>query len=257
MILERIVEAKKKEVARLRSATPIPELERAARDMPAARDFRGALQGRDCAIIAEIKRRSPSKGRLRADYDPEEIARIYEAGGAAAISVLTDRNFFEGDAGHLKAARKVTSLPVLRKDFIIDPCQIFETRFLGADALLLIAGLFDEKPLRELIELSRSLGLAALVEVHNGEEAARAAAAGADIIGINNRDLKTFRTDIETSLSMAPLIPKDRIVVSESGIETRADIERLAEAGIRCFLIGETLMRAADPGEKIRELLGK
>lgn len=256
MILNRIIETKKREVSRLKSRTPLPELERMARDLPPPRDFRGALGGRDCAIIAEIKRSSPSKGRLREDFDPEAFARIYEAAGAAAISVLTDRDFFEGDGRYLEAVRKAASLPLLRKDFIIDPCQILETKILGGDALLLIAGLFDEKPLREFIDLARSLGLAALVEVHTGEEAERAVAAGADIIGINNRDLRTFRTDLRTSLSIAPRVPEDRIAVSESGIETRADIERLAGAGIRCFLIGEALMRAADPGKKIRELLG-
>jgi indole-3-glycerol phosphate synthase len=257
MILDRIIETKKKEVALLKSVRPVPELELMARDLPPARDFKGALTGRDCSIIAEIKRRSPSKGRLRKDFDPEEIARTYEAGGAAAISILTDRNYFEGDGAYLAVAKKVTGIPILRKDFIIDPCQVYETKILGGDALLLIAGLFDEKELREFIDLSHSLGLSALVEVHTGDEAARAVAAGAGIIGINNRDLKTFRTDLRTSIELAALIPSGRIVVSESGIEKRADIERLMEAGIRSFLVGEALMRAGDMGEKLRELMGQ
>jgi len=257
MILDRIIEAKRKEVERLKSARPVTELERMARSLPPARDFRRALAGKDCAIIAEIKRRSPSKGKLREDFDPEAFARIYEAGGAAAISVLTDRDFFGGDATHLAAVRNVTRIPLLRKDFIIDPCQIYQTRILGADALLLIAGLFDKEPLREFIDLSRSLGLAALVEVHTGEEAERAVAAGADIIGINNRDLRTFRTDLRTSLSIVLRVPEDKIVVSESGIETRADVEGLMKAGIHAFLVGEALMRAGDMGERLKELRGQ
>jgi indole-3-glycerol phosphate synthase len=257
MILDQIIEAKKKEVARLKSVMPISELERMARDLPPARDFKGALAGKDCSIIAEIKRSSPSKGRLREDFDPEEIARMYEAGGAAAISILTDRDFFEGDGTYLNAAKIVTRIPLLRKDFIIDPCQVYQTRILGGDALLLIASLFDEQALREFIDLARSIGLSALVEVHTGEDAVRAVAAGAEIIGINNRDLKTFRTDLRTSIELAALIPSGRVVVSESGIENRADIERLMKAGIHAFLIGETLMKAGDMGEKLRELMGQ
>jgi len=257
MILDKIIATKKKEVALLKSVRPVPELELMARDLPPARDFKGALTGRDCSIIAEIKRRSPSKGRLRKDFDPEEIARTYEAGGAAAISILTDRNYFEGDGAYLAVVKKVAGIPILRKDFIIDPCQVYETKILGGDALLLIAGLFDEKELREFINLSHSLGLSALVEVHTGDEAARAVAAGAGIIGINNRDLKTFRIDLRTSIELAALIPSGRIVVSESGIEKRDDIERLIEAGIRSFLVGEALMRAGDMGEKLRELMGQ
>jgi indole-3-glycerol phosphate synthase len=257
MILDQIIATKKREVASLKRVRPVPELELMARGLPPARDFKGALTGRDCSIIAEIKQRSPSKGRLRKDFDPEEIARTYEAGGAAAISILTDRNYFEGDGAYLAVVKKVAGIPILRKDFIIDPCQIYETKILGGDALLLIAGLFNEEELRELIDLSHSLGLSALVEVHTGDEAERAVAAGAGIIGINNRDLKTFRTDLRTSIDLAALIPSGRIVVSESGIEKRADIERLMEAGIRSFLVGEALMRAGDMGEKLRELMGQ
>jgi indole-3-glycerol phosphate synthase len=254
MILNRIIETKKREVALLKSVRSMPELERMARDLPPARDFKGALAGKDCAIIAEIKRRSPSKGTLREDFDPGEIARIYEGGGAAAISVLTDRDFFGGDGKYLAAVRNITRIPLLRKDFIIDPCQVYETRILGGDALLLIAGLFNEKNLRDFIDLSHDAGLSALVEVHTREEAARAVAAGAEIIGINNRDLRTFRIDLRTSLELASLIPAGRVVVSESGIETRADIEEMMKAGIHAVLVGEVLMRAGDMGEKLREL---
>jgi indole-3-glycerol phosphate synthase len=257
MILDEIIAVKKKEVAHRKEIRPIRELERAAEHLPPARDFRKALAGRGCAIIAEIKRRSPSKGRLCGDFDPVKMAKTYEANGAAAISVLTDRTFFEGDDAYLQAVKKAASLPVLRKDFTIDSYQVYETRVLGGDALLLIASLFEGKELKALIGLARSLGLSALVEVHSEEEAAKAVAADACIIGINNRDLRTFKTDLGKSLELARVIPADRIVVSESGIETKADIGRLSRAGIHAFLVGEALMRAADAGEKLRELAGK
>ncbi len=225
--------------------------------MPPTRDFRRALGGGDCAIIAEVKRRSPSRGVLRADFDPVRIAREYERHGAAAVSVLTDETFFGGSDADLTAVKGAISLPVLRKEFIIDPWQIHETRAIGADALLLIAAILGENQLREYRELAASLGLASLVEVHDREELEKALAAGAEIIGINNRDLKTFATDIGTSLALAPLVPADRIVVSESGIRSRAEIETLMKAGVRAFLIGETLVAAPDSGAKLRELLGR
>jgi indole-3-glycerol phosphate synthase len=257
MILDRIIETKKKEVARLKQIRPISELEQMVRNVAPARGFRQALARGDCSIITEIKRRSPSKGRIRNDFNVTEIAKTYEAKGAAAISVLTDREFFEGDGAYLEAVKGVSSIPVLRKDFIIDPYQVYETKVLGGDALLLIAGILEENELKELLLLARSLGLSVLVEVHSEEETAKAVASGAGIIGINNRDLRTFSTNIERSIELAPLIPKDRIVVSESGIGKRADIERLMEADIHAFLVGETLMRADDIGEKLRELTGK
>jgi indole-3-glycerol phosphate synthase len=256
MILDQIIEAKKKEVARLKEIGPISVFDRIVRELPPTRDFHNACTGSDCAIIAEIKRRSPSKGALCTDFDVPRIARIYEANGAAAISVLTDRDFFGGNATFLAAAKRVCALPVLRKDFIIDPYQVYETRVLGGDALLLIAGLFDEKELGEFVDLARSLGLSALVEVHTGVEAERAVNAGAGIIGINNRDLKTFVTDIRKSIEIAPMIPPGRIVVSESGIGKRGDIELLMAAGIHVFLVGETLMREDDKGAKLMELRG-
>jgi indole-3-glycerol phosphate synthase len=256
VILERIVAAKRKEVAALKKTTPLVQAEDAIGNLLPVRDFRGAISNRRCSIIAEVKRSSPSKGRIREEFDPVQIATCYQDNGAHAVSVLTDEAFFEGKAHYLSEIKKSMSLPLLRKDFIIDAYQIYETRFLGGDALLLIVGLLEESQLQEYIELSTTLGLAPLVEIHTAEELDKALAAGAEIIGINNRDLKTFSTDIETTLKLAPLIPGDRIVVTESGINTREDIEQLMEAGIHCFLIGEALMRAEDIGGKLRELLG-
>ena len=257
MILERIVEAKRKEVADLKDMTPLAQLKDAVGNLLPVRDFKGAISNARCSIIAEVKRSSPSKGRIREEFDPVQIATIYQDNGAHAVSVLTDEAFFEGKTKYLSGIKKSIDLPLLRKDFIIDAYQIYETRFLGGDALLLIVGLLEEGQLQEYLDLSTTLGLAPLVEVHTKEELDTALAAGAEIIGINNRDLTTFATDIETTLKLAPLIPRDRIVVTESGINTRDDIEQLMEAGIHCFLIGEALMRAEDIGEKLGEFLGR
>ncbi|MFB0505568.1 MAG: indole-3-glycerol phosphate synthase TrpC, partial [Thermodesulfobacteriota bacterium] len=210
-----------------------------------------------CSIIAEVKRHSPSKGRIRQDFDPLQIAILYQENGAAAVSVLTDKEFFEGDRTYLSGIRKVVDLPLLRKDFIIDPYQIYETRILGGDALLLIARLLAKEQLREYIRLAESVGLSPLVEVHTREELDKALASGAQIIGINNRNLETFSTDLRITRDLAPCIPGDRLVVSESGINTREDIETLTKAGIHSFLVGEALMRAADIGGKLRELLNR
>lgn len=256
MILERIVAAKRKEVADLKDITPLAQLEDAIGNLPPVRDFKRAISNERCSIIAEVKRSSPSKGRIREKFDPVRIATFYQDNGAHAVSVLTDEAFFEGKAHYLSEIKKNIDLPLLRKDFVIDVYQIYETRFLGGDALLLITSLLKEGQLQEYIELSTALGLAPLVEVHTKEELDKALAAGAEIIGINNRDLTTFSTDISTTMELAPLIPDDRIVVTESGINTRRDIEQLMEAGIHCFLIGEALMRAEDIGKELRELLG-
>ncbi len=256
-ILEKIVTVKREEVAGRKQTRPLPDLAAAIRTKPPARDFRRALQGSACAIIAEIKRRSPSRGLLREDFDPIRIAAVYEQNGAAAISVLTDETFFGGSNADLSVVGSAVTLPVLRKDFIIDPYQVYETRAIGADALLLIAAILTERQLREYRDLAASLGMAALVEVHTRGELEKALAAGAEVIGINNRDLKTFQTDLQTTLALAPLIPADRIAVSESGIRNRQDIETLTKAGIRAFLIGETLIAAPEIGPKLLELLGK
>lgn len=256
MILDKIVQVKKREVARLRESGSLDAMRKAALDTPLPRDFRAALEGAPCAVIAEVKRSSPSKGRIREDFDPPAIASLYEENGAAAISVLTDEQFFEGKKEYLSEIRERVSLPLLRKDFIIDPCQLCETRIIGADAVLLIAAILDDAKLGYLIEMAESLGLASLVEIHSGEELERAAAAGAGIIGINNRNLQTFHVDLNTTLELVSRIPEGKAVISESGIETREDVERLMSKGVHVFLVGETLMRAPDVGAKLRELLG-
>jgi indole-3-glycerol phosphate synthase len=257
MILDQIVAAKREEVARLKKATPLARLQEVIKDLPPTRDFRQAINHRPCAIIAEVKRSSPSKGRIREQFDPVQIASIYQEHGAQAVSILTDEQFFEGKGDSLAAIKKAISLPLLRKDFVIDAYQIYETRILGADALLLIAAILDKGQLQEYIQLSEQLRLAPLVEVHTKAELDKALAAGAEIIGINSRDLKTFATDLKKTLELAPSIPQGKIVVAESGISTRKDIELLMEAGVHCFLIGEALMRSNDIGAKLRELLGK
>ena len=258
MILDEVVETKRREVAARKALRSWTTLEKMIAGMPPTRDFKAALDAKTgCAIIAEVKRRSPSRGLLREDFDPVRIAREYESRGAAAVSVLTDETFFGGCDADLSAVKRAVSLPLLRKEFIIDPYQIREARAIGADAILLIAAILTVDQLREYRELAASLGLASLVEIHDRKELEKALAAGAEIIGINNRDLKIFVTDLRTSITLAPLIPKGRIVVSESGIRTRAEIETLLKAGIRAFLIGETLIVAPEIGPKLKELLGK
>ncbi|NQU03031.1 MAG: indole-3-glycerol phosphate synthase TrpC [Syntrophaceae bacterium] len=257
MILDRIIKVKRREVDYLRESTSLEALKKAVRYLPAPRDFRKAISGRDCSIIAEVKRNSPSKGRIREDFDHIEIASLYEENGAAAISVLTDEEFFEGRNSYLSEIKETVSIPLLRKDFIIDPYQIYETRIIGGDAVLLIAGLLEKKTLRQFIDLAESLGLSPLVEVHSREELDKALAADAGIIGINNRNLKTFSTDLRTSMELAPSVPEGRIVISESGIHTREDLEALMQKGIHSFLVGEALMKAPDIGKKLMELLGE
>lgn len=257
MILDKIIEVKKEEVAHLKKNRPLEELKHAIRDLPSPRNFQEAISGRECAIIAEVKKRSPSKGVLREDFDPVRIALLYEENGAAAVSVLTDRFFFGGGGVYLSNIKQYVSLPLLRKDFIIDLYQIYETRFLRGDAILLIAAILTDVQLRDYSSLAQSLGLSIVCEVHSHIELAKALASDVKIIGINNRDLATFSVDLGTSASLATSIPADRIIVSESGIRTRQDIETLMKAGIHAFLIGETLMQSANTGQKLRELLGK
>ena len=256
MILENIIEVKKEEVAYLKRVRPLQKLKHAIADLPSPRNFAEAITGRECAIIAEVKRRSPSKGILREAFDPARFALIYEESGAAAVSGLTDNVFFGGDETHLADIKQRVHLPLLRKDFIIDLYQIYETRYLHADAILLIAGILEKEQLGEYVGLAQSLGLSVLCEVHSENELDKALASGAGIIGINNRDLTTFSVDLNTSISLSAAIPADRIIVSESGISSRGDIERLTNAGIHAFLIGETLMRSDDMVRKLRELLG-
>ena len=229
--------------------------ERAAELRAAARrDFRAALVARAPAIIAEAKKASPSKGVLAADFDPARIARAYERGGAAALSVLTDRSFFEGSLGDLEAARAATSLPVLRKDFLVAESQALEAAAHGADAILLIAAVLSEREIRDFREAAARYRMAALVEVHNLREMEIAIAAGSDIIGVNNRDLTTFEVSLDVSLRLAERIPPGVLAVSESGIHTARDIARLREAGYTAFLVGERLMKSGDPAAALREL---
>jgi len=257
MILKKIIHAKRQEIDHLKKTRPITLLKEYIESSPPPLDFAGAVSNHDCAVIAEIKKRSPSKGRIRNDFDPVVIASLYEKCGAAAISVLTDENFFGGHRSYLLGIKKMVSLPLLRKDFIIDPYQIYETRVLGGDAVLLIAGLLEDNILKESIDLAASLDLAPLVEVHTRKELERALAAGAGIIGINNRNLNTFVTDLRVSAELVSHVPDDHIIVSESGIGTRDDVEFLMKNGIRTFLIGEALMRAHCIEEKLGVLLGK
>jgi len=256
-ILDRIVTAKRVEIAAAKRAVPPAALEAAVGKAPPARDFLGALRGGKGAVIAEVKKASPSRGIIREDFHPRKIAAAYEANGAAAISVLTERKFFRGDERYLKEIGGVVSLPLLRKDFIIDPYQIYETRRLGGDAVLLIARLLNRgETLAEFIALTLNLGLTPLVEVHDEAELEKALGAGAPVIGVNNRNLDTFVTDLGTSRRLAPLIPPGIVKVSESGIDSRRDVELLVQAGFDALLVGETLMRARDPGAKLRELTG-
>ncbi len=256
MILDKIIKTKKTEVRELKKQTNAALLEKAIAGLPPCRDFRRALSAKKCAIIAEVKCASPSRGTFIDDFDPVRIARVYEKNGAAAISVLTDEKYFAGHKNYLTQIRKEVGLPLLRKDFIIDPIQIYETRTIGADAVLLIAHVLGAK-LRDFMLLAKEIGLSALVEVHTKAELDSALSAGAQIIGINNRNLDTFVTDIETSRKLGAQIPAHKIVVAESGIMSRADIEFLLQANIHAFLIGEALITAADIGEKLHAFKGK
>jgi len=251
--LDRIVAAKRAEVEERKKSLPMDDLERSLPSSP-ARDFRAALGRKRCALITEVKRKSPSKGVLKQDLDPAALALAYEHSGAAAISVLTDGPFFGGSAHDLIRVRERVGLPVLRKDFIVDPYQVLETRAMGADAVLLIVAALGDA-LRAYLDMVRSVGLHALVEVHERDELNIALAAGAEIVGINHRDLRTFEVDLTKSLALAPFIPSGITVVAESGIRTREDIRLLMNAGIHAFLVGESLVKSGDVGSRIRELM--
>ena len=257
MILDTIVAHKRIELADDKQRMPFDTLKRKIQDLPPTRDFCAALSPPNCVhLIAEVKKKSPSKGIIREDFNPVEIARTYAANGASSISVLTDREFFAGELAYLSAIREAVTLPLLRKDFTIDPYHIYQARLAGADAVLLIVSILTSTQLREFIEIARSLGLASLVEVHTEEESEVALTGGAEIVGINNRDLKTFHTDIATTFRLKDSIPTDTVVISESGINTHEDVMKLKEAGINAILVGESLMRSPDIGAKVRELLG-
>jgi indole-3-glycerol phosphate synthase len=250
-VMERILAVKRREVEAARSAMPLGEMERRAREASPPRGFEAALRRRaaqGAGVIAEIKRASPSRGLIRADFDPARIARSYEAGGAACLSVLTDLEFFGGSPGDLRAARAACSLPVLRKDFMIDPYQVFEARSWGADCILLIMDAAPDEELHELARLAGASGMDVLVECHDASQLERALRLPAGLVGINNRDLRTFETRIETTLELRSRVPADRLVVAESGIATRQDVVRLQEAEVSAYLVGTAFMSADDPG---------
>ena len=255
-ILDRIVEARRESIAHRKRVLPDVALKLAVGKVDPPRDFPGALSHLGLNVIAELKKASPSRGMIRGDYAPADLAPTLEGAGAAALSVLTEEEFFSGSLADLKAARKTTHIPILRKDFIIDPWQVWEARAAGADAFLLIVAILSDETLRELLELGRSLGMEPLVEVHTREEVGRAIAAGARIIGVNNRDLRDFNVRVETSLELVEAIPEDCIAVSESGLRTHDDLARLARAGFDAFLIGEFLMKEPDPAVPLRALIG-
>ena len=249
-ILDRIAAYKRQEVADRRARLPHAELARRVAAASPTRGFRKALEddaepGR-LALIAEIKKASPSKGLIRADFDPAALARAYEAGGAACLSVLTDAPSFQGGDDHLQAARAATALPCLRKDFLVDPWQVAECRALGADCILVILAMVDDATAATMLKIARNLGMDTLVEVHDAAEMARAAEIGADLVGINNRDLRTFEVDLAVTEALAPLAPEGALLVTESGLFTPEDGARMAQAGARAMLVGESLMREAD-----------
>ena len=258
-ILERILARKREEVEAARAAVPFAQMQQRATAAPPPRDFVGALRAKIAAgrpaVIAEIKKASPSKGLLRADFDPASIARSYEAGGAACLSVLTDRDFFQGSAEHLAQARSACSLPVLRKDFVTEPYQVYESRAFGADCILLIAAALACQDMQGLEAAAASLGMAVLVEVHNAAELDAALTLRTPLLGINNRNLRTFQTSLQTTLDLLPGIPGDRIVVTESGIGSAADVSMMLGRGVPAFLIGEALMRTPDVGVALQEMI--
>ncbi len=261
MILDRILQTKRQEVASASARQPLTELERRIADIEDvprgfARALRTMAASGGTAIIAEVKKGSPSKGIIRADFDPVAIAEHYQRGGATCLSVLTDQDYFYGHLRNLGLIREQVSLPLLCKDFIIDPYQLYQARLAGADAVLLIAAALEDDQLQELADQARELRLDTLLEVHDAVELQRALPLPVDLIGINNRDLRTFVTDLSVTETLAALIPAAQLAVAESGINTRADIERLQKAGARAFLVGESLMREADIETKLQQLLG-
>ena len=256
-ILDEIYKHKLSEVAEDKKRVSLETLKEQCKKKQEARSFGAALKSNtNIRIIAEIKKASPSLGIIREDFNPVEIARIYETGGAAAISVLTDEKFFQGRLSYLTDVKKSVNLPILRKDFIIDSYQIYEARSAGADAILLIAALLTKEEIQHYLELARELDMDCLVEVHSEAELKKVLQTNADIIGINNRDLATFKTDLKTTVRLRPMIPTEKIVVSESGIKSRMDVEKLMKEGVDAILVGETLMKSNDISAKLRELLG-
>ncbi len=259
-ILSQIVAVKHNEVAESKRQKPLAAVRMDAESRLQTRDFVGAIQRKIAAghpaVIAEVKKASPSKGVLRADFIPADIAQSYAEFGAACLSVLTDRQFFQGQPDFLKQARASCALPVLRKDFMVDPYQVYESRVMGADCILLIAACLDDAQMADMEALALSLDMAVLVEVHDGAELDRALRLKTPLIGINNRNLKTFEVDLNITLSLMARVPEGRLLVTESGITTSADVQRLRAAGVQAFLVGEAFMRAEEPGVALSELFG-
>lgn len=259
-ILDKIVAVKHEEIAAARKKVPLEAIRADAESRVLTRDFEGALRrkvaaGR-AAVIAEVKKASPSKGVLRADFIPADIAQSYAEHGAACLSVLTDRQFFQGQPDYLKQARASCDLPVLRKDFIVDAYQVYESRAMGADCILLIAACLDDARMAELEQVARGLDMAVLVEVHDGAELQRALKLKTPLVGINNRNLRTFEVTLDTTLGLLKDVPADRLLITESGILAKTDVERMRAAGVHAFLVGEAFMRAPDPGEALAALFG-
>ena len=257
-VLKKILTRKAEEIRERSARVSLRELSARAADAAAPRDFLGALEAKIAAgragVIAEVKKASPSKGVMRPDFRPADIARSYEAGGAACLSVLTDVDFFQGTDAYLQEARAACTLPVLRKDFTIDPYQIYEARALGADCILLIVAALGDAALAEFTALAHDLGMDVLVEAHDAEELDRALATPAGLVGINNRNLRTFETSLDTTLNLRARVPADRLLVTESGIAAPADVARMRAAGVHAFLVGETFMRAEYPGAELQRL---
>jgi indole-3-glycerol phosphate synthase len=257
-VLKKILQRKWEEITERAQHRSMEQLRHQVADMAEPRGFlaaiRSALAQHRPAVIAEIKKASPSKGVIREAFDPVQIARSYEQGGATCLSVLTDQDFFQGSDAYLMRAKQACAIPVLRKDFIVDPYQVFAARAIGADCILLIVAALDDAALLELSQLAAQLGLDVLVEVHDSEELQRALRLSVPLIGINNRNLRTFDTSLETTLQLLEAIPQDRIVVTESAIHSQEDVALMREHGVNAFLVGEAFMRAAEPGDKLREL---
>ncbi|MCP4980747.1 MAG: indole-3-glycerol phosphate synthase TrpC [Gammaproteobacteria bacterium] len=257
-ILNKILATKQQEIAARRQQLSLDSLHQLVREAPLPRGFVAALKCRvesgDAAVIAEIKKASPSKGVIRENFDPVEIAQSYAAGGASCLSVLTDRDYFQGHEDYLKSARAACELPVIRKDFIVDTYQVLEARAIGADCILLIVAALDDETLTRLYHEARSLGIDVLVEVHDRNELERALRLELDLIGINNRDLRSFETNLGTTIDLLELVPDDCLVVTESGIHSRDDVELMRAHQVHAFLVGEAFMRAPDPGQELKQL---
>ncbi len=257
-ILQKILATKGGEVAARKRRFSLAEVRETAESQSAPLDFQGALERRVAAgqpaVIAEIKKASPSKGVIRENFDPRQIAHSYAKGGAACLSVLTDKTYFQGCEAYLQMAKEVSGLPTLRKDFFIDPYQVYEARAIQADAILLIVAALEDVLMRDLFQLARELSLGVLVEIHDVKELERALRLEGGILGINNRNLRTFATSLQNTLDMLPLVPQDRLVVTESAIHTPQDVARMRAHGVHAFLVGEALMRAEEPGSRLKEL---